>query len=71
METRWVELVQRLQDMFPESDGMVLAALIEKTDTVARYIAQLHDLTIAEATEGVEWVIENFAFTGDRVLAAE
>lgn len=71
MDTRWVEVIQRLQTMFPESDGSILAALIEKTDTVARYIAQIHDLTITEAAEGIEWVLDQLPSSQPAVLAAE
>ena len=71
METRWAEVIQRLQTMFPESDGPVLAALIEKTDAVARYIAQIHDLTISEAAESIEWVLDQLPAPKPAVLVAE
>ena len=57
MEMRWPDVIERLQTMFPESDSTVLSALIGHRDVAARYIAQIHDLTVAEAMEGVEWVL--------------
>ena len=66
-----MEMIERLQQMFPETDGSILSALIEQRDIVARYIAQIHDLTLAEARESVEWVLGYSASTSSSAIAAE
>ena len=58
MNAHGTEIIKKLQSIFPQSDGTVLSALLEQGDAVARYVAQLHDLTLAEAVEAIE------AFTG-------
>ena len=54
MDGRWRSLLNRLEHFFPEADGVVLAAIIEKHEALIRYIAQIHELTIAEAREVFE-----------------
>ncbi len=57
MDARANELLSKITTHFPESDASVLTALLEKTDATARYLAQVHDLTLSEATEGLEWAL--------------
>ena len=58
MEARANDRLTRLQTAFPQSDGSVLTALADRKDVTARYLAQVHDLTYAEAVEGMEWIAD-------------
>lgn len=58
MSAHGTDMITKLQNVFPQSDGAVLTALLSQGDAVARYIAQIHELTLAEAIEAIE------AFTG-------
>lgn len=43
-----------LADIFPHADPQVVTALSSHAKALMRYLAQIHDLTIAETTETVE-----------------
>ena len=71
MEARANDLVERLRNAFPEGDTAILRALADKTDVTAKYIAQVHDLTFAEAVESLGWATSNFDAELATAIAAE
>lgn len=44
----------RLQAFFPNADAHVLDALATHTQAMTHYLAQVHDLTLAEINETIE-----------------
>ncbi len=71
MESRWTAVQDRVQAFFPETDGVILSAVIERRDALVRYLAQIHDLTPSEALEGLELVYARTQPVAPISLAAE
>lgn len=54
IETSWHDLVDRIIDQWPSMSADRVMAIAGDRNSFTRYIAESHDLTIAEATEAVE-----------------
>lgn len=57
MNSHWDDAAARLKAIFPESDSSVLVALADQGEAIARYVAQIHDLTLAEVIETMELML--------------
>ncbi|MXQ07229.1 hypothetical protein GQ651_05160 [Alphaproteobacteria bacterium GH1-50] len=69
MDTAFGTALKRITDWFPNSDATVIGALLGHRDAVARYLAQVHEVTVAEVAEVLDALLGHREMT--LPLAAE
>ena len=69
MDTTWNSALARIVAWFPNGDAQVIGALLDHRDVVARYLAQVHEITVNEVSEVLDVLL---GFREDPIaLAAE
>ena len=71
MDSHWDEVTAKLKAVFPESDSSILAALWDQGDVMARYLAQIHEVTISEVKETMELLLGVPMSVAEQAIAAE
>ncbi len=59
IEARWADLIDHIRERWPETAHETLHAIAGDRDRFTDYLAEVHELTWAEAAEAIEmWLIQ-------------